>query len=275
MTTRKIIVKVDHRPHSAGTDFAALADRLIQESWHLPPDGDQSWREQDAYRIFSEQGEDPVDHGEAPPAEEAEADDTRPEPDFGVPKTFGIVLPLSLATFVTVLAVTFSMPEILTAGFWSNAQTERGPKAAIAPVSMASAAPLMPVGHEAAPGKLRPSLAEDVRPAARPVRLEDKAVVAPVRDQVAQAAPSVVANTMGQTPQKARAKRSRLPPIGEAYFASHAPAASRKVASTEWKIEAARWDETAAKIQARREKYQNSGDVIAAKSRAGDSSEFP
>ncbi|HEY2837274.1 MAG TPA: hypothetical protein VGI89_11945 [Rhizomicrobium sp.] len=227
----------------------------------MPLEGDQSWREQDARRIFSGRGEDQINHGEALPAEEAaEANDALPKPGFEAPKALGIVLPLSLATFVVVLAVTLSMPEILTASFWNNTQTKRAPEVAIAPVSMADAAPLTPVVHEAAQSKLRPSLAEGARPVARPVGTTDKAKALPGR-QIAQAAPSVTASTMGQAQQKVRAKRGRLPPIGETYFASRAH--TTRTASADWKVEAAKWDESAAQIRARRE------------TRVRDSSEFP
>jgi hypothetical protein len=40
-------------------------------------------------------------------------------------------------------------------------------------------------------------------------------------------------------------------------------------------MEAARWDEMAAKIRARREKYQNTGDVAAADSSSENPHAFP
>jgi hypothetical protein len=102
--------------------------------------------------------------------------------------------------------------------------------------------------------------------------MTDRAKALPGR-QIAQAAPSVAANTMGQAQQKVRAKQGRLPPIGEAYFASRAH--TTRTASADWKIEAAKWDEMAAKIQMQREKYLKSGAVAVVESRTGDSSEFP
>ena len=90
--------------------------------------------------------------------------------------------------------------------------------------------------------------------------MTDKVETLPDR-QVAQAAPSVIANTMEPARQKLRAKRGRLPPIGEAYFAGSAR--TTRTASMNWKTEAAKWDESAAQIQVRRETH------------AGDPSKFP
>ena len=267
MTHRKITVKVEQQPDSTGADFATLADQLIQESSYLPPQGDQSWREQDARRIFSEQSEDDINPEEAPPAEIAarEEEDALSEPGFRSPRALGILLPVSLATFVIGMAVTFSMPEVLTAGFWNPSGSVRSPDVvAVTPVSVANAAPLAPAPHEAGPSKLRPSLAESVHPAVSPVHMADKVKTLPDR-RVAQAAPSSVAPKaissrppdhmvadmgMGQTEQKPRARQSRLPPIGEAYFASHAHVAEKT--SSDWKTVVAKWDERAAQIRARR-----------------------
>jgi len=264
MTHRKITVKVEQQPDSTGADFATLADQLIQESSYLPPQGDQSWREQDARRIFSGQSEDDVNHEEAEPVEgSGEEEDAPSEPGFRSPKALGILLPVSLATFVIGMAVTFSMPEVLTAGFWNPSESARAPDiVAVTPVSVANAAPLAPAPHDAGLSQLRPSLAESVHPAVRPVHTADKVKTLPDR-RIAQAAPSSIAPkaisspppdrmaaNMGQTQQKPRAKHGRLPPIGEAYFASHARVAEK--ASSDWKTVAAKWDERAAQIRARR-----------------------
>ena len=280
MTHRKITLKAEQQQADMPSmDFGTLADQFIQESAYLPPQGDQSWREQDALRIFSGQGEDEVNPTEDMSTEVVQ-EEPLPEPGFDSPKVLGILLPVSLATFVMVLAVTFSMPEILTGGFWSGGK--RAPDAAIAPaaiaqISVANATPFAPQ-QTSGSTRLRPSLVEDARPIARPVQTADVKASADHR-QVAQAAPTIVAaapaaeaTTIRQAPQKPRAKRGRLPPIGEAYFASHTSGARK--ASADWTIEAAKWDEAAAKIRMRRENYQKSGDFAAAGSRARHS-EFP
>src|SRR5262249_19485590 len=136
MTHRKIILKAEQQPEPPGADFATLADQFIQESAYLPAAGDQSWREQDARRIFDGQGEDENNHTEAVPAE---AEAPLSELNIPSPKALGILLPLSLATFVMVFAVTFSMPEILTAGFWSEVGAKQASGSAIAPAAVASA----------------------------------------------------------------------------------------------------------------------------------------
>src|SRR5215469_3739176 len=131
MTHRKIILKSERQPDLSGADFGTLADQLIQESSYLPPEGDQSWREQDARRIFSGQNEDEVNPTEDVPTAAAREEEALPGPSLESPKALGILLPVSLATFVMVIAVTFSMPEILTTGFWSGAKP--APAVAIAP----------------------------------------------------------------------------------------------------------------------------------------------
>ena len=165
----QITMKTDQQPGTVGGDFAALADQLIQDAWHLPPEGDQSWREQDACRIFSLDGQ--HDINDEPPAQEE--DDAPLEPVFRAPRVVGVLLPLALATVIVFFTVAFSAPEILTARFWTA--PEMRPQAATVPVSLASTAPVRTMD---APGELRPSLARDERAeAAVAVRAADNAEV--------------------------------------------------------------------------------------------------
>jgi hypothetical protein len=236
--THNISMRVD-QAGTADSDFAALADQLIQDSWHLPPEGDQSWREQDAQRIFSGHGKDDIN--EEPPAVEdgdtpGDESDARDEPSSMPLRPAGILLSLALATGLMFVVVIVSAPQILTAGFG------RAPVAA---------------------ENLRPSLA-DSGPVALPPTFEaDKAATsngnlpiahAPVKATVAETVPKHPASVRLATAKAPRAKPGRVRPIGEAYFASHTPAVpARKTASANWKAEVARWDEKANEIRARRE----------------------
>jgi hypothetical protein len=279
MTHRRIILRAEQQPDRPSADYGSRAEQLIEDSSYLPLEGDQSWREQDARRIFSAQSEDEVNYEDYAPADvAAESDDTSAEPRLESRKVVGVLLPISLATFVMVLAVTVSMPEILTGGFWSDAGSKRSPDAAM---TSANAAP--------APGKLRPSLAENVRPVARPVQTTDK-LKAPPR-QVAQAAPGPKAERPAPVTV---ATAERLPPIGSktrsakrsrtlsladkldaAYAAMPAPQpAANESTVVDWKAQAARWDELANKIRARSGKYKRDGQDDFTASRDESSREF-
>jgi hypothetical protein len=252
--THNISMRVD-QAGTADSDFAALADQLIQDSWHLPPEGDQSWREQDAQRIFSGHGKDDIN--EEPPAVEdddapGDESDVRGEP--GLPlRPAGILLSLALATGLMFVVVIVSAPQILTAGFGSASfPSNKASGPAPVAIDFASVAPLVPaVASNTATAKgLRPSLADNVHAAPPPAREVARKVATSngnlrTENRLAKTADARTAP---------RTKQSRLRPIGEAYFASHTPAVSaRKTASADWKAEVARWDERANEIRARRE----------------------
>ena len=291
MTHPKITMKADLQPDAAGGDFAALADQLIQDAWHLPPEGDQSWREQDARRIFRGDGKHDINDG--PPAQEEDDAprndaETPPEPVFQPPRVVGVLLPLALATVIVFFTVAFSAPEILTGRFWTAPEPEVQPQAATMPVNLASAAPVQTTDT---PGELRPSLARDERAEAtdairaadnagvrKPAPLEFHHAVSDAREWARHKTGVAVrvgsTSSFRQLSLRARPSAKRLPPIGAAYFASHTPAvAVSKTAAADWKMETARWDETAAKIRARREKYQKTGDIAAAE--AASAREIP
>ena len=304
MPSRKITVKLDQQPKKASTDFAAMAEHLIQESWHLPPEGDQSWRERDARRIFYEDGKDEINDTDAPPSavtkavmgdasEDVAEERLLSQPGFRASRMVGVLLPVSLATFVACFAVALSVPEILTTGFWRGAEPKARP---VVQMSTADAAPLAAAGRqpETAPDKLRPSLASsgasepmhhasmavtprsnyptarvvaraDIKQRPQPPRLASKPgaldrAASDTRLAKTETAPEALSHKRAAT---------RLPPIGEAYFASHARVAAPGM---DWKTEAARWDERAAEIRAKREK---SGDIALAASPPQNESEFP
>ena len=279
----KIIGKAN-RPDAAGDDLAALADQLIQDSWHLPPGGDQSWREQDALRIFSGHGKDEINDTEEPSAIEDidpsdDGNDAPYQPGFKPPGRFGILLPLAMATGLMLLVVAVSAPGILTSAFWNTPAAKAAPEAALAPVNMVNAAVTARQMNISAPDKLRPSLAYDGQIAhARTLVAKAKhpasTTVAVARhDRITKARLAQASVARGSVPH---AKRGRLPPIGEAYFASHAiTAKSTKTAAMDWKAEAAKWDEMANQIRARNERYQKSGNTAAVESHADSASEFP
>src|SRR5579871_3636390 len=100
MPHRKIAMKTITPAEPANCDFAALADQLIQDNWHLPAGGDQSWREQDAFRIFSAHGKSEInDRERPPPAADSEPPDddesSEYQPGFETPRTLSIFLPLA------------------------------------------------------------------------------------------------------------------------------------------------------------------------------------
>jgi hypothetical protein len=284
--THKITMKVN-QSDTAGADFAALADQLIQDSWHLPPGGDQSWREQDAARIFRGHGKDGINDAEDAPPAVTEVpspieEEWPQEPAVKASRLVGIVLPVSLATIIMCIAVAFSMPELLT-NYLRNAVAPKGaPKAQVTQVSIIEPRPTIAASraNDPAPGKLRLSLIDGAS-AAIPVRTAEPQqphhAMYDTRKQAPHNVSAVLHVTTARSPRQpaSHTKRiaTRLPPIGAAYFASHTPAvAPRKAPAADWKAETAKWDEMAAKIRARRETDGNTG---LAESRAQASREFP
>jgi len=184
-----------------------------------------------------------------------------------------VLLPLALATVVVFFIVTLSAPEILTARYWAAPGTGT-PSSAMA-MNAASAAPAGTARDD-----LRPSLArnehvdavEDLPVTPQQLRHTVSDVSAKAA-QKAGAAPYVGSAASLRQSSQPRRRASRLPPIGAAYFASHAPAAASKSAAVDWKIEAARWDEMAAKIQAKRDRYLKAENIATAQ--PSDAHAFP
>jgi hypothetical protein len=287
--THKIAMKVN-QSDTPGADFAALADQLIQDSWHLPPGGDQSWREQDAARIFSGRGKDEINATDDAPSAVTEdlplvEEEWPQEPTVKASRLVGVLLPVSLATIIMFFAVAFSMPELLTSHFRNAAAPKAGPNAQVTQVSMIEPRPMIPTpdASDAAPGKLRPSLMDGAS-AATPVHAAQSPqpyhAAFDAKRQAQQKISTVVrvatARSFRQPASRTKRIATRLPPIGAAYFASHTPAvAARKAPAADWNAETTKWDEMAAKIRAGREKYQTGGNTTLVDTRHQASREFP
>jgi hypothetical protein len=237
-------------PGEAERDFAALADQWADKNWYLPPGGDQSWRDREARRLFGGDGETP-DHDYEDRASSKQIDPATDEtvaplePGFRRGKMLGVVLPLLLAA-CAVLFVPIFMPRLLTSDFWAPYE----PKAP-------SAAPVQPMSRAAAAGdaNLRPSqdgasdrgvAANDAVPqqagrAVAPIKIYRDTVMPNARSAMVMegdrkdgrsAAPTIAKGQSTPSPAiKTRATR-HLPPIGAAYFASHAPAGARQMADS-------------------------------------------
>jgi hypothetical protein len=254
--THKTTMKAQQPSDQAQEDFATLADRWIDGHWHLPPGGDQSWRQEEAQRMFDGIGKDGVnDKGDLapvgpdnPPADEKDGSN---EPGFRRVRALNVVLPLSLATCVALVVVAFSVPEILTSRYWSPAE----PKASsVMPISVNSTAAAE--GNVAVRDQLRPSpaygggsdhvtdkIASQTHPkvaqAVAPAKDEQPMVVPSRRPAVALTArydqrseKVTVRVAKAKPPRRALPPRKlaarSLPPIGAAYFSSHAPAGSSR-----------------------------------------------
>ena len=274
MTHRKITVKVNQKSRAAGEDFAARADRLIQESWHLPPDGDQSWRDQDARRIFSEHGEEEINQKDQPSVQEG-----CPQPGFRAPRRH-FLLPLSLGTGLAAAGVCFAIlpaaPDMLTASFRN--MSEPTPNVAVAPLSVANAASLGSAAHapDAAPGKLRPSLAYNANFGQTPKPNDQTVKPAPharfARTTDTSAKPAI--RTAKERPRRPRTLAEKL----DAAFAAMPPrqfVATNETGSADWKAEAAKWDKMANEIRARNGKRETDSNSAATESGGKDASEFP
>lgn len=285
----KITMKVS-QSDTAADDFAALADQLIQDSWHLPPGGDQSWRELDAARIFSGHGEDGVNDADTVPMmveeEPASVEEEWPqEPGIKASRVVGVLLPISLATIVMGAAVIFSMPQLVAAHIGDTAEAAARGQVSQARVNQPAVTILAPQQRDPAPGKLRPSLMDDAStPAAEGIHTTDlqqsrpamSGTEARTRPNARSQARLATTGSLFKTAPRVKHSATRLPPIGAAYFASHAPAvAVRKEAAADWNTETAKWDEMAARIQARRERNQENENAPGAEPRVGSARESP
>jgi hypothetical protein len=281
MTHPNIAREPDRQPDAVRGNFEAMADRLIDDAWHLPPEGDQSWRETDARRIFSSDGKRDINdepavryEEDAPPAEEEKPR----EPVFQPPRSVGVVLPLALATFIVLLIMAVSAPEVLTARFWATPEARTASQTAVTPARMASIAPVQAME---ASRDLRPSLARDER----------------ARGVAALATGDGALPKVDHMQTKAEVRKKAKPPIGAvpARFArGHSPyklAAAEVTAASDtsppaadttsspvamdWKTEAAKWDRMASIIRARREKQLKPDDPGADGSPDRSANAFP
>ena len=213
--------------------------------------------------------------------ETAPKEDWPREPALKASRVVGILLPVSLATIIMIGAVAFSMPQLLNAPLGNAAKA--APEARLTQANVILPAPVIVASHPSEAGKLRPSLTEGDS-AAQPARTtelrQSQPVMSEPRKQSRPNITSVVrlatAGPLREPVPRAKHVAPRLPPIGAAYFASHAPAVPvRRAAAADWKAEAAKWDERAAMIQARRERYQSKENSAGAAPGAESSRDFP
>lgn len=162
---KRVIMNADMPTQTAVCDFSPIADLHLPDNWHLPPGGDQSWREQDALRIFSLHGKSKINDTKSSPAAEDEgrSDDEgcpRYQPGFR-PNRTPIVLPLAMATCLSLFIVALLMPEDLKSAFWEAPGHHAAAEAGLASAGPGDAVPgkFIRAASLPPPERLRPSLA--------------------------------------------------------------------------------------------------------------------
>ncbi|MGZ5929706.1 MAG: hypothetical protein ACXWLX_10855 [Rhizomicrobium sp.] len=241
--TRKITMKPLEPLNEAEQDFAALADQWIDRNWHLPPSGDHSWREREAQRIFGCFGKEPINDKEDPPplgqvGPMAGEVDGACESGFRRAGALNLVLPISLATCITLFVVAILAPETLTSSFWDGpkalsdtpVRTRVAPEVSLTPnlafeVSsnhdkdkIVSQTLPQQVGQAAAPTKVYRKMALPLpRPPMSIITKHDRR-----GDKFAVRVANAHSIRQAHYPRKLSA--ISLPPIGADYFARHAPA---------------------------------------------------
>ena len=243
--------------NKAAQDFSALADQWFDKNWYLPPEGDQSWREREARRLFGDgkdaAGEEDVSAIEPP---DPAVDETAAPYEPGLRHTRNLVLPISLAACFLIVAGVFVVPKTLAPGIWGPqepkavsvvparlvTQVAAEENARLRPayeggtnhvtvndVSQALPQPIgeapVPVDQDIALPLPRPAVKQE-QPVSKPVVRAAKTLPVTAKQDPPVSKPVVRAAKAQPLPAvraKARAAKS-LPPIGEAYFASHAPA---------------------------------------------------
>lgn len=243
--------------NKAAEDFSALADQWFDKNWYLPPEGDQSWREREARRRFGDGKDEPGKEELAVMEEPDPADvETAAPYESGLHRPRSVMLPISLAACVLVVVGVFVVPQTLAPGIWGpqepkavsivparlTTQVATEENARLRPayeggtnhvtVNDVSQALPQPIGEAALPVNQdidlplpRPAVKQE-QPAGKPAAAKTLAVATKQEPKVSK--PAVRAAKAQPVPAvraKARAAKS-LPPIGEAYFASHATAAA-------------------------------------------------
>jgi len=247
----------------AAQDLSALADQWFDKNWYLPPEGDQSWREQEARRLFGDgkdaAGEDDLSAIEQP---DPAIGETAASYESGLHRTRNLVLPISLAACVLIVAGVLVVPKTLAPGIWGPqepkavsvvparlvTQVAAEENARLRPVyeggtnhvtvndvSQALPQPIgeaaLPVNQDIALPLPRPAVKQE-QPVSKPVVHAAKAVPVTAKQDRPVSKPVVRAAKAQPLPavrSKARAAKS-LPPIGEAYFARRAAAAEKPIA---------------------------------------------
>jgi hypothetical protein len=240
---------------SAGTEqgSAALTDQWIEKNWYLPPGGDHSWREREAERLFH--GEDSAhDKGDSLPVGEdaptANEIDGAYDPGFKRPWALNVLIPISLATCAAIVVVVILGPKILAPGLWGPSEPKALPDTPLRIIDTAgadeNATARLTAGSDLRQGKqevVHQALPQPIGQAVVPPEADQKTVLPQLRPQLPviakqdrQSDKSVARVAKAQPLQVQSSKKpagKSLPPIGAAYFASHAPAgAAGKSAAT-------------------------------------------
>jgi hypothetical protein len=221
--SRKITSKA-HKPlDGTEQDFAALTDQWADRIWHLPPDGDHSWRDREAQRIFGEASFNDKEH--PPPVGQAGSATREADGRYGPRgvKAVNVLLPISLAICAMLVAVPILVPQILTPSLWGPREPKTLPRLAYGSnYSDEVASRTLPQQTGQAPAKIYRDV---VSPRPRPrmaVATRDNAQDGKLAVRVAKA----------PRPAQRKPAATSLPPIGEAYFASRAAASRKLVAAT-------------------------------------------
>lgn len=202
--------------------FEELADQYRQQS-HLPPEGDQSWREREAVRRAAyDKGYAPPQGDPSPreheamrfaPVREEEAADAATDQNFGMQEPVWQPPPVrkggqggTILIFVLVAAIAFGItvlayPEMLTAAYWRTPGTQpnsvpQNPPRAAEPPAAPATLPAAPPAEQPAPS---PDLSAAPAPPAPPSSLpvpDANAVPAPP----AQEAPPPPVSVIDATP---------------------------------------------------------------------------
>lgn len=225
----------------AAQDFSALTDQWFDKNWYLPPEGDQSWREREARRLF---GDGKTDVGEDdPPAVEQPGpvvDEVPYESGLHRVKARHIVLPVSLMACALLAVGAVLAPKILTPGILGPQEPKL---VSIVPARLTAQAVaeenvrLRPVYEGSSDhvtyNNVSQALPQPIGEAAVPA---NQGIALPLpRPSAAtkQDAPEPAVRVAKEQPLAAPVSKKRaaktLPPIGEAYFASHAPAPGKPI----------------------------------------------
>jgi len=219
--TRKITSKARKPLDGTERDFAALTDQWADRIWYLPPGGDHSWREREAQRIFGEASFNDKEY----PSPVGQASSATREVDRYGPrgvKALNILLPISLVVCALLVAVPILAPEILTPSLWGPREPKTLSRLAYRSSADRDMSRTLSQQAAQAPAKVYRDV---VTPRPRPrmaVATSDNGQDGKLAVRVAKA----------PRPAQRRPAATPLPPIGEAYFASHAAASSKLVAAT-------------------------------------------
>ena len=214
--TGKVPINAQASVDAAGQDFAALVDNWIDQNWYLPSGGDQSWREREAQRLFGRDGEKSVDENDEATSfksENSSADEigAPSDLDFKRGRLLNILLPISLITFVMVLSVALSAPEIFKSSYWaaggSKAPSVSPVRVVSAAVAVVNATPRLAVGDQSTRGPemmVTAATHRRVGPAIVPMEAHHKIGLARPRPQILI---TTKQNSLKDTPAVHRAKQ--------------------------------------------------------------------